>query len=87
MDKDDLVMVEFHRSVDMEDCCVEFTNLKNCVYTGGHEKKSYEGLIKEVNRACKKYGWRLELVKAREEEKITTDYWIKQKNLSLNLTF
>jgi hypothetical protein len=82
MVQDDMVRAEFDRSVDMNNDCDEFSDLKECVNTARHEKKSYEELIKGVNIVCKKKGWRLELVKAREDGKNITDYWIKQKNLS-----
>ncbi|MDD5473761.1 MAG: hypothetical protein PHU34_06390 [Candidatus Methanoperedens sp.] len=81
MVQDDMVRAEFDRSVDMENNCDEFLDLKDCVNTARHEKERYDGLIEGVNIACKKR-LRLELVRAREEEKNITDYWIKQKNLS-----
>ncbi len=82
MVQDDMVRAKFDQSVDMNNDCDEFSDLKECVNTSGHEKKSYEELIKGVNIVCKKKGRWLELVKAREEEKNITDYWIKQKKLS-----
>ncbi len=84
MIQDNMVHAKFDQSVDMNNDCDEFLDLKECVNTACHEKKSYDELIKGVNIACKKEGWWLELVKAREEEKNITDYWIKQKNLSGN---
>lgn len=81
-DEDNMDIVEFHRSVniDMYKDCERFSELIECFNNGGHEKNKYEGLIKDINIVCKKKGWQLELVKAREE-KNRTYYLIKQKKL------
>ena len=84
MVQDDTVRVIFHRSVAMNEYkdCAGFENLKALVVNSNWGyKEQYENLIKDVNIACKKEGWRLELVEALEMEKHITDYVIINKKI------